>query len=192
MRPASTPRARSIPRPGWRIYFVDLASLGLLAGSEGWSGTKRSLRLDPAPDDVTPGSQIDIDWIRLVDNQPGLFRTVSWTGAGGAVDVYLDNDNAPTNDPNQTLGLLASNVAGSSYSLNVGALPPGTYRVAVRRAGTSDNFSYSAQTYTVNAPATLTVTSPSDEGSSDDFATVYLNNAWDMTSERRTSTRRST
>lgn len=167
--------------PGWRIYFVDLASLGLLAGSEGWSGTKRSLRLDPAPDDVTAGSQIDIDWIRLVDNQPGLFRTVSWSGAGGAVDVYLDNDNTPTNDPSQTLGLLASNVAASSYSLNVGALPPGTYRVAVRRAGTSDNFSYSAQTYTVNAPATLTVTSPSDEGSSDDFATVYLNDPWDMT-----------
>src|SRR4051812_13993731 len=30
--------------PGWRIYFVDLASLGLLGGSEGWSGPKRSLR----------------------------------------------------------------------------------------------------------------------------------------------------
>ena len=168
--------------PGWRIYFVDLASLGLLYGSEGWSGIKRSLRLDPAPDDATAGSQIDIDWIRLVDNQPGLFRTVSWSGAGGAVDVYLDNDNTPTNDPNQTLGLLASNVSANSYALNVGALAPGTYHVAVRRAGTSDSFSYSAQTYTVNAPATLTVTSPSDEGSTDDFATVALNNAWDMTS----------
>jgi hypothetical protein len=47
--------------PGWRIYFVDLASLGLLAGTEGWSGTKRSLRLDPAPDNATAGSVIDID-----------------------------------------------------------------------------------------------------------------------------------
>ncbi|MEO7272124.1 MAG: hypothetical protein ABIX28_02385 [Vicinamibacterales bacterium] len=168
--------------PGWRIYFIDLASLGLLAGSDGWGGVKRSLRLDPAPDNATAGSQIDIDWIRLVDNQPGLTRNVTWTGAGGAVDVYLDNDNTPTNDPNQTLGLLAFGVATNSYSLNVGALPPGTYHVAVRRSGTNDNFSYAAQTYTVNAAATVTVTSPSDEGSADDFATTYLNNAWDMTS----------
>src|SRR5204863_8447916 len=106
----------------------------------------------------------------------------SRTVAGAPIDVYLDNNTTPTNHPNQPLRLLASTVAGNSYSLTVGALPSGTYRVAVRRAGTSDNFSYSAQTYTVNAPATLTVTSPSDEGSSDDFATVNLNNAWDMTS----------
>ena len=168
--------------PGWRIYFVDIASLGLLVGSEGWSGTKRSLRLDPAPDNATTGSVINIDWIRLVDNQPGLFRTVSWTGAGGNVDIYLDNDNTPTSDPNQTLGLVAQNVSGSSYSLNAGALPAGTYYVAIRPSGTTGAFTYSTTTYQVNGPATVNVTSPSEEGSADDFATTYLNNAWDMTS----------
>jgi Bacterial Ig domain len=164
--------------PGWRIYFVDLASLGLLAGTEGWNGTKRSLRLDPAPDNATPNSHIDIDWIRLVDNQPAHSRTVSWTNAGGNVDIYLDNDN----DPNQTLGLVAQNVSGSTYQLNAGALPPGTYYVAIRRTGTNNAFTYSTTTYQVNAPATINVTAPSDEGSADDFATGYLNNAWDMTS----------
>ena len=33
--------------PGWRIYFVDLATLGLLTGTEPWNGTKRALRLHP-------------------------------------------------------------------------------------------------------------------------------------------------
>ncbi len=66
--------------PGWRIYFVDLATLGLLSGSEAWNGTKRSLRLDPAQDHAAAGGQIEIDWVRLVDNQPALFRNVTLDG----------------------------------------------------------------------------------------------------------------
>ena len=73
--------------------------------------------------------------MRLVDNQPSLLRNITWTGTG-PVDIYLDNDNTSTSDPNQTLGLLASNVNGTSYSLNVGALAPGDYYVAIRRSGT--------------------------------------------------------
>ena len=59
---------------GCRIYFVDLATLGLLAGTEPWSGTKRSLRLDPAPDNEPVGGTVQIDWVRLVENQPSLLR----------------------------------------------------------------------------------------------------------------------
>jgi hypothetical protein len=43
-----------------------------------------------------------------------LSRTVSWTGAGGNVDIYLDNDNTPTSDPNQTLGLVARTSAAAA------------------------------------------------------------------------------
>ena len=166
---------------GWRIYFVDLATLGLINGTQPWSGTKRSLRLDPAPDNEPAGGTIDIDWVRLVENQPSLIRNVTWSG-GGPVDIYLDNDNAPTNNPNQTLGLVAAGANGGTYALNVGALAPGQYYVAMRRSGTTDSFSYSSGFFQVNAPATLTITSPSDEGSADDFATIHLNDAWDMTS----------
>jgi hypothetical protein len=166
---------------GWRIYFVDLATLGLLSGSEPWVGTKRALRLDPAPDNEPAGGTIDIDWIRLVENQPSLVRDITWSGAG-PVDIYLDNDPDPTSNPSQTLGLVASGVGGSSFPLNVGALAPGTYYVAMRRSGTNDAFSKSSGYYQVNAPATLTIISPSDEGSADDFATMHLNNPWDMTS----------
>jgi hypothetical protein len=166
---------------GWHIYIMDLATMGV-GGFEGWSGIKRSLRLDPAPDAAPAGSTVEIDWVRLVDNQPSLFRTISWNNPGGPVDIYLDNDNSATSDPNQTLGLVAQNVSGTSFALNVGALQPGTYYVAMRRTGTSNTFSYSSTFFQVNAPATITVTSPSDEGSSDDFATTHLNNPWDMTS----------
>ena len=166
---------------GCRIYFVDLATLGLISGTEPWTGTKRSLRLDPAPDNEPIGGTVQIDWVRLVENQPSLLRNITWSGTG-PVDIYLDNDNTTTNNPSQTLGLLAASVNGSSYSLNVGALQPGDYYVAIRPSGTNGNFSYSPGFYRVNAPATIALTSPSDEGSADDFATVHLNNAWDFTS----------
>ena len=142
----------------------------------------RTLDWDQALADARAGRGTDwrqqrqLDWVRLVENQPSLSRTITWSGTG-PVDIYLDNNNAATSDPNQTLGLVASGVNGTSYSLNVGALAPGDYYVAIRRTGTTGNFSYSPGFYRVNAPATITVTSPSDEGSDDDFATVHLNNA---------------
>jgi hypothetical protein len=167
--------------PGWRIYIVDLPTLGLLVGSEPWAGTKRSFKIDPAADDQPAGGVVQIDWARLVENQPALFRTINWSGTG-PVDIYLDNDADLTSDPNQTLGLIASNIGGTSYQLNVGALAPGDYYVKIRRTGTTNTFSVSSGFYRVNTPATIAVTSPSEEGSTDDFATVHLNNAWDMTS----------
>jgi hypothetical protein len=166
---------------GWRIYIVDLATLGISAGTEPWAGMKRSLMLHPTPFGEPAGGTVQIDWVRLVENQPSLFRTITWSG-GGSYDIYLDNNDTPTSDANQTLGLVASNVSGGSYQLNVGALAPGDYYVAMRPAGSSNSFSYSPGFFRVNAPATITVTSPSDEGSADDFATVHLNNPWDMTS----------
>ena len=163
--------------PGWGIYIVDLATHGLLVGSEPWNGIKRSLRLDPTQDNSAAGGQIDIDWVRLVDNQPALFRNITWTGSG-AVDIHLDNDQ---NANNGTLGPVALGKTGGSYSLYVGALAPGNYYVAIQPAG-GGAFDYSPGYYQVNAPATLTVTSPSEEGSADDFATTQLNDPWDMTS----------
>src|SRR4030095_6457283 len=135
------------------------------------------VRRDPAPHSAKAGTQIDIDWVRLVDNQPGLFRTITWTGTG-PVNIYLDNDQNPNNG---NLGLVALNVSGTSYSLNAGALAPGNYYGAIKWTS-GGSIAYSSGFYQVNDPATLTITSPSDEGSADDFATTQLNNPWDMTS----------
>ena len=167
---------------GWRIYTVNLQTLGLIAGggfTEPWSGTKRSLRFDPT---LLSGQDIDIDWIRLTQIEAALNRTISWT-SNGTYDIYLDSAfRSGNSNADLTLGLLASSVSGTSHAFNLGALPPGTYYVAMRPAGSSGAFTYSASAYTVNAPPLVTVTSPHPEGSSDDFATTQLNNPWDMAS----------
>ena len=67
--------------------------------------------------------------------------------------------------PNRTLGARRARMsAARSYSLNVGALAPGNYYVDDSPAGTSGNFAYSSGFYQVNAPATITVTSPPTRG----------------------------
>ncbi|MCP4221268.1 MAG: hypothetical protein GY765_41965 [bacterium] len=157
----------------WAIYTVDIPSLGATAitGSRAtWSGDIDSLRLDPASAVV----DIDIDWIRLVEDDNNLYRTIRWTGNSGDVDIYLDND---TNEANGTLGVIAKDVSGSSYSFNVGALAGGNYYVGVKDSGGS--LSYAGGYYTVNDQPYMTFTSPSSEGGND-FADVELNNAWNM------------
>jgi hypothetical protein len=160
---------------GWRIYVVNIPNLGAypLVGSKiTWSGNIDSLRYDPVP--VT--ANMEIDWMRLVEVDNSLYRSIQWTGNSGNVDIYLDNDK---NEGNGTLGKVASNVSGTSYSLYAGALAPGVnYYVGVKNTS-GGAMSYSAGYYRVNDIPTLVFTSPSEEGG-DDFATVELGNAWDM------------
>jgi hypothetical protein len=160
---------------GWNIYIVNIPNLGsykVLGTKTSWSGNKDSFRFDPV---AANGVDIDIDWIRLVENNGSLYRTVKWTGNSGKVDIYLDNDK---NAGNGTLGKVASGVSGTSYSLYVGALAPGTYYVAVKNSS-GGALSYSTGKYTVNDIPTLQFTSPSEEGGSD-FAATVMGNAWDM------------
>jgi hypothetical protein len=163
----------------WQIYLVDLPTLGVAAGSA-WGGTIRTLRFDPL---AISGIGIDIDWIRLVASSSA--QTISWTGAS-SVDIYLDDDRDANNG---TLGaivkdgnVISKGVSGGSFTFQASALPPGDYFVAMRPAGTSDGLTYSSSSAFFRVPGipTLAFTSPSPEGSSDDFATVQLNDAWDM------------
>ena len=166
---------------GWQIYLIDIPSLGL-AGGTPWSGSIGSLRLDPT---VVAGHTIEIDWARLVSNDATSMRTITWTGAS-SVDIYLDTD---TSESNGTLGLIARNattlsrgVTGGSYQLHAGALPTGDYYVAMRPSGTSNALRYSSGLFRVQGTPTVQFTSPSPEGSSDDFATAQLGNPWDFDS----------
>ena len=121
---------------GWRIYFLNIPSLGIAAGSDPWNGLIDSLRLDPT---IVKDQTVQVDWIRLVENDSSTERTITWTGATGGVDIYLDDDNDPANG---NLGLLAENVTGGSYSFLAGGLMAGNYYVAVAPTGTTQ-FSYS-------------------------------------------------
>lgn len=166
---------------GWQVYLLDIPTLGLAVGTA-WQGSVGSLRLDPT---VVAGQAIDIDWARLVSNDVQGMRTITWSGSG-AVDIYLDNDRS---EANGTLGLIAKNgttlskgLTGGSFAFQPGALPPGDYYVAIRPSGSTSALSYSSGYYHVEGVPTLHFTSPSPEGSADDFATTQLGNPWDMDS----------
>jgi hypothetical protein len=173
--------------PGWRTYFVDLSTLGIRVGTVQWSGLIRSLQFSPSY--LTP-FDFYIDWIRLVNINPALCRSVSWSGlTPGQFDLYLSS-NAGGTTPDTLLAtgqnILARRgtdgcAAGgtNSYNFYAGGLAPGTYRVIARRISDATTF-VSSTTYVVNAAPTLTVTAPSEEGSADDFATTQLGNPWDM------------
>jgi len=157
---------------GWRIYMIDIPALGIAAGSDAWSGWIDSLRLDPFN---YTNKEIRIDWIRLVQEDAALRRTIRWSGNSGNVDIYIDNDR----DPSATLGILAANRGGTSYEFPAGALAPGEYYVAVAPAGTA-NLTYAPGSYRINDPPIITVDSPSAEGGTDDFVTTAFADPWDL------------
>ena len=166
---------------GFRTYLINLAS------SPNWTGTKRSLQFSPAL--ATTNNFVQIDWVRLVSVDPSLCRAIFWTGAA-AVDIYLDTDGTAT--PNLGPIALTANpgqaspgcpVVAGAYNFYAGALQGGSYRVFVTTAGagvSAGTAKYAAGSWVVNDAPTLTFTSPSEEGSDDDFATTQLGNPWDM------------
>jgi hypothetical protein len=161
---------------GNAVYDVDLRTLPV--GGSTWNGVKRSFQF--LPNQVT-GALIQLDWVRLVDGSDAtLFKNITWTG--GTADIYLDNDNSAANG---NLGRIALNAAGGTFNFFIGGLQPGDYYVAVGPhtvGAVSAGLAYSAGFYRVNTIPTLTFTTPSDEGSSEDFATTRLGDAWDFTS----------
>ncbi len=166
-------------RPGWKIYDVDLTSLpGLILSGVPWTGLKRSLQIIPLAGGAA--TTIQIDWVRLVGDDASLKKSVTWTG--GAADVYLSSTNTPGSP---TLGRIAVGVTSLS-NFFVGALPGGTYFIALHAplpnevAGASGGFTYSTGSFVVNDMPTLQFTTPSEEGSSTDFATTKLGDPWDF------------
>jgi len=164
---------------GWKIYDVDMTSLSpqaALGSPFPWGSTVRALQF--LPNAASSSATIQLDWARLVQNDATLKKQITWSG--GTADIYLDSDNTAANG---TLGRIAVN-ATSPYTFFVGALPAGTYFVAVHAhttgetPGSSGGFSYSPGSWTVNDIPTVTFTTPSDEGSSDDFATTKLGTPW--------------
>ena len=165
--------AGNIPvRPGWGVYMASIPALDRFLGAHPWSGEIRMLRLDPT---AVAGDSIVLDWVRLVQDDPALRRTVVWS-SGGPVDIFLDDDTDPANG---NLGRVASGISGSSLEFFVGGLPAGDYWVAAAPAG-METMSYSPGFYRVSGVPRLRFLAPGEMGSADDFATVQLGDAWDM------------
>jgi hypothetical protein len=160
--------------PGWVYYLIDIPALGTSPSLPGsWSGTVDSLRFDPL---IVADKDISIDWVRLVQKGTDYERTITWTGATGAVDIYLDGD---TNAGNGNLGLLVKGVSGGSFKFLAGALAAGSYYIAIAPTGTT-SFVYSAGYYDVTEQPILRIDKPSAKGSDQDFITVAAGDPWDM------------
>jgi hypothetical protein len=160
-------------RPGWWIYSLNMQTLGTAAGAAWTAADVDSLRVDPFH---AAGASISLDWARLVEDVPALYRTIQWSGSG-AVDIFLDNDR---NSANGLLGQIAHNATGNSFPFYVGGLPQGTYNVVISPTGAAGPYSYAPGNWQIQDIPLLSFTSPSPDGSSDDFATTRLNNPWDM------------
>ena len=164
---------------GWAYYAFDMPAI--MQGSDGnsgaWTGTVGSLRIDPIQE---KDRTFQIDWIRLVEKDAALEQTITWEGNSGNVDIYLDNN---TNPADGTLGILARNQAGTSYSFLAGGLDAGDYYVHVCPTGTSPasaGSDASSGFYRVNDAPILAFSKPTAEGSTEDFATATFNDPWDM------------
>jgi Ser-Thr-rich glycosyl-phosphatidyl-inositol-anchored membrane family len=172
--------------PGWRTYIVSIPGLGIAAGPLTWSGLIKSLQLTLLPPSAAPVTW-QIDWVRLVTQNATVCRQVSWSGFAGAVDLYIDPDGVTNGNESLLEDGVVNNTGsggcsptGTGYNFAAGALPGGSYYLLARPAGSGSGGARSASAYQVNTIPLISMTSPSEEGSSDDFATTFLGNPWDM------------
>jgi hypothetical protein len=164
-----------LSHPGWWIYSVDIPTLGVVSGTPWSSKPVDSLRVQPVN---VPGATLALDWARLVAYDPTVDRVITWSGSG-PVDIFLDNDK---NFSNGFVAQIATNVSGGSFEFYAGGLPCGIYYVAIRPSSSTSTPAYSSGAYVVDDIPYISFTAPSPSGSADDFATVQLNDPWDMTS----------
>jgi hypothetical protein len=179
-----------VAQAGWNVYLMNLGA------DASWTGLRRAFRFDPV--EGKTNESVQVDWARLVTIDPSLCQPITWTGAATA-DIYLDNDTDPTNHLGLIQGFASAGggtapvanqaspgcpVVAGAYNFYTGALPAGTYKVfivgTVGAAPTVSNAKYAPGSWTVNDIPTLKFTSPTDEGSADDFAASQLGDAWDF------------
>jgi hypothetical protein len=144
-----------------------------------------SLRISPINLPSSKVGEIQIDWARLVNYSAGSATTISWSPAG-TYDIVVS-----TNNTCSDYSVVAYSQA-SGYQFQTQILPPGTYRVGLRKPFTMSGgqtagpggplLSCSTDTFIVQSQPSLAITSPNIEGSTDDFATNQLSSAWDFDS----------
>lgn len=118
---------------GWHTYTVDLATIGLDAGTVIWGDsatggtTMKGLRLDPTSDaDVT----IRIDWVRLTPvDSASTTQSISWTrpddSTTAVVNLSVVTDTTAPVFSTIREGILTS--GSSAYDWGTANLPPGRY-----------------------------------------------------------------
>ena len=156
----------------WTILVWDLPN-EMAVNHFQWSDFSkvRGIRFDaPAQSGVTT----DIDWIRLVTDEP-VNKLVTWTssGLGGqSVDIFaVDSDGAQ-------LKLAAGVPIGNSQALvDLSTLAPGPYHIRLHASGGTN--ATSSGVISINYPPVFNFTNPDRSGdTAHDFATSELGNPW--------------
>lgn len=135
-------------RKGWHTYDLDLTGANdsdshvdasrpnSVSGSPWTAGNVVRLGWQPSYAGVS-GVKGVIDWVRVY--QPGR-AVVSVTNSGGSGRLWHDGDANNANNGSATnqavhAGVLRSSVPAGTSSVDVGALPPATYRFEVETGG---------------------------------------------------------
>lgn len=192
----------------WQIYAVDLTTLqwwnqsknpgGIVVepSSTAWgqSGvTADSFFVQPVNWKGSLTGNMEIDWVQLSETPgPSGAQLIKWSGGNATYDIVISpssncvgsNANAPD------YAVVAEGVSRTNgLTFPFGTLPAGSYYVGLRVSGNDGPgitrgaiALCSAGSYVVPGQSSLQFLTPTDEGSSDDFASVFLNNAWDFDS----------
>lgn len=157
---------------GWQTYDAPLVNT--TGTPAAWQGQIEGLRLYP----TSAAGHVEIDWIRLY--APGQTATVSFSDStpGSAPTAIWDADADPANNTSGNSGwgrLTASSSTTGSRTFHAGALPQGSYRVAMVDDGQT---TYAASSLVVDAPPAPVVLDPDRTGGLD-YAT-FSGNAWDF------------
>jgi hypothetical protein len=169
---------------------LNLASRNVNWGDPGI--TADSLRFDPVDTTGTISGQIEIDWVRLVaPGGGGAAETISWSGGLATYDIVISThtDCGVATGDYSVIGYAKQ----SGFQFNPRMLPNGTYYIGLREQMFGSNLGDTPSnrdvvtcsntvggSWTVYDYPDFTLTSPSPTGSTDDFATTFLNDPWDF------------
>jgi hypothetical protein len=178
-------------RSGWFTYLFDMANLNTTFGptlhNGTWSGQLISLRIEPSSY-AGAGTQLQVDWVRLVDPASAPSVTINWNSAGlGGVADRVITVAYTTNPADRSQGAPIANFPKAdpgTFTFPLAALPPGDYYFFVY-AHPATNMNSVAALSGLSAKITVLpapsgyFTSPT-QASGEDYATTVLGNPWDM------------
>ena len=159
-------------KQGWNTYVLTPGASVFGGWPVGWGGSVTGLRLAVSPG--TAGSDFALDWFRVTAPNSGSSVNYS-NGGGGTADIVWDGDSDSSNNTSgqPNWGVLTQ-VSAAYGSVDLSALPAGSYRIGVRRSGTVS--SWTAVTLTAPLPQFVTPNAVGDR----DYASTVLGNPWDM------------
>lgn len=156
---------------GWRTY--DIPMTNTTGTPAAWQGLIKGLRLYP----TSRGDHVEIDWIRLY--APGQTTNVTFNDSTSGTAPYVvwdqDADSSNNTTGSSSWGRLDATGSGGTRTFHAGALPQGTYRIAVVDDGTT---TYAPSSLAVDAPPAPVVIDPDVTGGFDHAS--LAGNPWDF------------